>query len=204
MRIGVFCVRGSVTRTGFTNSGPLIPGSMKSEIIASNGGSSTSKANALSASCTVVTCATGRRTSASSEQTAASSSAIKTRWRAGMPGARDSTVQASAFPSCQASASGHVVRKVFVGMGASGLAERRMAPMRAALLLLLVLFLAPLVNLVLAVPPAEIAAALGAPATLAAIRVSLFASLAAVALASALGVPAAYALSRAAQTGRNG
>ena len=87
-------------------------------------------------------------------------------------------------------------------MGGSGLAERRMTPMRAALLLLLVLFLAPLVNLVLAVPPAEIAVALSAPATLSAMRVSLFASLAAVALASALGVPAAYALSRATQTWR--
>jgi len=56
-------------------------------------------------------------------------------------------------------------------MGASGLAQRRMTPMRAVLLLLLVLFLAPLLNPVPAAPPAEIATALSAPSTLAAIRV---------------------------------
>jgi ABC-type sulfate transport system permease component len=77
-----------------------------------------------------------------------------------------------------------------------------MTPMRAALLVLLVLFLAPLTNLLLAVPPREIASALSAPQTIEAMRVSLFASLAAVGIASLLGVPAAYALSRAGQTWR--
>jgi len=77
-----------------------------------------------------------------------------------------------------------------------------MTPMRAALLLLLLLFLAPLVNLTLTVPPGEIASALNAQPTIAAIRVSLLASLTAVALASVLGVPAAYVLSRATRTWR--
>jgi molybdate/tungstate transport system permease protein len=72
-----------------------------------------------------------------------------------------------------------------------------MTPMRAALVMLLVLFLAPILNLLLAVTPRELASALYAPATLAAIRVSLGASLAAVALATVLGVPAAYAIAHA-------
>jgi len=68
---------------------------------------------------------------------------------------------------------------------------------RIALVLLLALFVLPLLNLVLAVTPAQTAAALGAPGTLAALRVSLGASLASTALATLLGVPAAYALAHA-------
>jgi ABC-type sulfate transport system permease component len=69
-----------------------------------------------------------------------------------------------------------------------------MTPMRAALLILLVLFLAPLANLLLIVSPREIASALNDPATLSAVRTSLGASLVAVALAGLLGIPAAYAI----------
>jgi ABC-type sulfate transport system permease component len=69
-----------------------------------------------------------------------------------------------------------------------------MTPMRAALLILLVLFLAPLGNLLLIVSPREIASALNDPATLSAVCTSLGASLVAVTLAGLLGIPAAYAI----------
>lgn len=69
--------------------------------------------------------------------------------------------------------------------------------MRAALAMLLVLFLAPIVNLILVVPSRELGAALSASETLDAIRVSLAASLTAVAVAGLLGVPAAYVIARA-------
>jgi ABC-type sulfate transport system permease component len=72
-----------------------------------------------------------------------------------------------------------------------------MTPMRAALVILLVLFLAPIFNLILAVSPRDLASALYAPATLSAIRVSLGSSLAAIALATLFGVPGAYAIAHA-------
>ncbi|MBC5810298.1 MAG: sulfate ABC transporter permease, partial [Candidatus Eremiobacteraeota bacterium] len=69
--------------------------------------------------------------------------------------------------------------------------------MRGALVLLLALFMAPILNLALAVPPGAVVRALSAPHTLAAMRVSLAASVTAIAVATLLGVPAAYALARA-------
>jgi ABC-type sulfate transport system permease component len=77
-----------------------------------------------------------------------------------------------------------------------------MTPMRAALALLLVCFLGPLVSLVSAVPLNEIASALSAQQTAGAIRTSFFASLCAVAAAAVLGVPAAYVLARGAPAWR--
>ncbi len=71
-----------------------------------------------------------------------------------------------------------------------------MTAMRAALLILLVLFLAPLVNLLLVVPPREIALALSAAPTLDAMRISFAASLTAVVLAGVFGIPAAYVIAR--------
>ncbi len=73
-----------------------------------------------------------------------------------------------------------------------------MSLMRAALALLAVLMLAPLVNLAFVVPPGALAAALGAPGTAAAFEISLAASLASVALGALLGVPGGYALARSA------
>lgn len=72
-----------------------------------------------------------------------------------------------------------------------------MTPMRAALGILLVLFLAPIANLLLVVPSHELPAALTAPETIGAIRVSVGASLTAVIVAGFFGIPAAYAIARA-------
>ncbi len=71
-----------------------------------------------------------------------------------------------------------------------------MTLMRAALALLVVLVAAPLVNVLAAVPPSTLAAALGASDTLGAIVTSLVSSLASVLVATVLGVPAGYALAR--------
>lgn len=68
--------------------------------------------------------------------------------------------------------------------------------MRLALLALLALLGLPLVNLVVAVPPSDLAGALAAAQTASAVRTSLAASLASVALATLLGVPAGYVLAR--------
>jgi molybdate/tungstate transport system permease protein len=78
----------------------------------------------------------------------------------------------------------------------------RMTLMRAALVVLLLLVAAPLANLALSVPFADLVSALADPATLGAVRTSLAASLASVALATLLGVPAGYALARAAGPAR--
>jgi len=69
--------------------------------------------------------------------------------------------------------------------------------MRAALAALLALLLLPLINVIASVAPREVVAALGAPATLDALRTSLAASVASVTLATVLGVPAGYVLARA-------
>ena len=74
--------------------------------------------------------------------------------------------------------------------------------MRAALCLLLVVLLAPLVHLVFLVPPAELAAAAASPQTRDALRTSIAASLAAVGIATVLGVPAGYVLARTPPLGR--
>jgi len=71
-----------------------------------------------------------------------------------------------------------------------------MLPMRVALATLLVLVLAPLLNLLLAVPLPAFAAALTAPETIAALRTSALASLCAIFVAAALGVPGGYVLAR--------
>jgi ABC-type sulfate transport system permease component len=67
---------------------------------------------------------------------------------------------------------------------------------RVALATLVLVMLAPLINLIATVPPASAAAALADPDTLAALRTSLGASLASVAIAALLGIPGGYALSR--------
>jgi ABC-type sulfate transport system permease component len=67
---------------------------------------------------------------------------------------------------------------------------------RAALALLLVFALGPIVALLVRVPPAEFAAALAAPGSIDATRVTLLASFGSLALASALGIPAGYTLAR--------
>ncbi len=72
-----------------------------------------------------------------------------------------------------------------------------MNPFRLALWALLLLMLAPLVNLVGSIAPADAWRALAARDATAALWTSLGASLASVALASALGVPAGYALAHA-------
>lgn len=71
-----------------------------------------------------------------------------------------------------------------------------MTPLRAALVALLVLVAAPLINLVAHVPARDLLAALGSPETGEAIRTSLLASGGAVLVATLLGVPAGYALAR--------
>ncbi len=67
---------------------------------------------------------------------------------------------------------------------------------RAALAVLLVVVLAPLVRVAAAVPPRSLLNELAAPQTLAALRTSASASIIAVGVATLLGVPAAYALAR--------
>jgi molybdate/tungstate transport system permease protein len=66
----------------------------------------------------------------------------------------------------------------------------------AAALLVLVM-LGPVIAMLAAVPPASVLAAFGAPVAQDALRVSLIASVVAVAAASVLGVPAGYALAHA-------
>ncbi|MBD5633389.1 MAG: ABC transporter permease subunit [Candidatus Eremiobacteraeota bacterium] len=71
-----------------------------------------------------------------------------------------------------------------------------MTLMRAALVALLLLVAAPLVNLFFMVPAAELASSLADPAIAGALRTSLIASLGSVGLAALLGIPAGYVLAR--------
>jgi ABC-type sulfate transport system permease component len=73
-----------------------------------------------------------------------------------------------------------------------------MIALRVALGMLLLLLLAPLVNLAAIVPPSAAVAALGAPGARDALWTTLGASLASVGIASILGIPAGYTLARAA------
>jgi molybdate/tungstate transport system permease protein len=71
-----------------------------------------------------------------------------------------------------------------------------MTVMRIALATLLLLVVAPLVNLVFAVPAPELLSALASPDTAQALETSGLASLFAITLASLLGIPAGYVLAR--------
>jgi molybdate/tungstate transport system permease protein len=68
--------------------------------------------------------------------------------------------------------------------------------MRSALVALLIVVVAPLASVFMSVTPAALATELASPATIDALRTSLYASLASVAIATLLGVPAGYALAR--------
>jgi ABC-type sulfate transport system permease component len=74
--------------------------------------------------------------------------------------------------------------------------------MRGALVALVILVAAPLASVFVSVTPHALATELTSPATLDAMRTSLFASLASVAVATLLGVPAGYTLARTGSVAR--